>query len=204
MSVFKERGLRTRTIGLTGGIATGKTTVSNYVANVYQLPVFDADLYAREAVSPGSKILESIARRYGRGILRADGTLNRVQLGDIIFHDAAERSWLEEQIHPEVRDRLAKASQLHPDLAVLAVPLLFEAKMTDLCTEIWVVYCPPPQQLERLVARDRLSFEQAVSRIHSQMPIEEKCHLADVVLDNSSTQDYLLRQVDVALSRGCS
>lgn len=190
----------TRIIGLTGGIGTGKTTVSHYLATAYQLPVLDADIYARVAVQLGSPVLKAIAQRYGSDILLPDGTLNRRQLGQIVFSSPDERRWLEQQIHPYVRDRLVEAMHELPPRStpVLVVPLLFEAGMTDLVTEIWVVSCSRQQQMERLMQRDQLTLEQAQARINSQMPIEEKAARADVVLDNSSTLEALLRQVDAA------
>lgn len=192
-----------RIIGLTGGIGTGKSTVSHYLTTAYHLPVLDADIYAREAVQLGSPVLKAIAQRYGSDILLPDGTLNRRQLGQIVFSSPDERRWLEQQIHPYVRDRiLAELNTLersHSSTVVLVVPLLFEAGMTDLVTEIWVVRCSEQQQLERLMQRDHLTMEQAQARINSQLPIEEKCDRADVVLDNSSTPEALLKQVDAAI-----
>ncbi|MBW4577892.1 MAG: dephospho-CoA kinase [Aphanothece sp. CMT-3BRIN-NPC111] len=192
-----------RIIGLTGGIGTGKSTVSNYLASIHRLPVLDADVYARVAVQPGSPVLSQIAERYGAGVLLSDRTLNRRRLGEIVFSNPAERRWLEEQIHPYVRDRFlaeldALEAQQYPTV-VLVVPLLFEAGMTDLVTEIWVVYCSKEQQMQRLMERERLSLEQAQARINSQMPIEEKRDLASIVLDNSSTLESLIKQVDLAL-----
>lgn len=190
----------TRIIGLTGGISTGKSTVSHYLATTYQLPILDADIYARVAVAIGSPVLKAIAQRYGSDILLSDGSLNRQKLGEIIFNNLDERHWLEQQIHPDVRKRLVTAiDQLSTQTVVLVVPLLFEAGMTDLVTEIWVVYCSPQQQLERLMQRDQLTLEQAQARINSQMPIQEKCDRADVILDNSSSLEVLLKQVDAAL-----
>ncbi|MFB2971734.1 dephospho-CoA kinase [Aerosakkonema sp. BLCC-F183] len=190
-----------RLIGLTGGIGTGKTTVSNYLANSYKLPIFDADLYAREAVQPGSSILNNIAERYGADILAASGALNRQQLGNIIFNNPQEKYWLEQQIHPYVRDRFVDAIDKLPlnSTAVLVIPLLFEANMTDLVTEIWVVFVDEQQQLNRLIERDGLTLAQAKARINSQMPLQEKCNKADVILNNSSTLEALLKQVDAAL-----
>ncbi|HEY9853142.1 MAG TPA: dephospho-CoA kinase [Leptolyngbyaceae cyanobacterium] len=191
-------------IGLTGGIATGKTTVSNYLANTYNIPIFDADIYAREAVEPGSPILDKIVERYGKNILISDGKLDRKQLGNIIFNQPNERHWLEQQIHPYVRDRFQKAINELPlnATAVLAIPLLFEAKITCLVTEIWVVFAEKQQQLDRLINRDGLTLEQAEARINSQMSLEEKCQMADVVLDNSSTLENLLKQVDNIMYAG--
>jgi dephospho-CoA kinase len=192
-----------RTIGLTGGVGMGKTTVSNHLARVHQLPVLDADQLARKAVEAGSTVLQRIVERYGSSILCPDQTLDRLRLGEIVFNSPSERLWLEQQIHPYVRDRLSAnlaelAAQNHTT-AVVVVPLLFEAQMTDLVTEIWVVCCSIEQQIERMQQRDRLSFQQIQARIGSQMAIEEKMQQADVILNNDSTQEELIRQVDTAL-----
>ena len=189
-----------RILGLTGGIATGKTTVANYLASAYNLPILDADIYAREAVSVGSPILLEIAQRYGKKILLADGNLNREKLGEIIFNNQEERNWVEGLIHPYVGDRLREEIAISSaETLVLVVPLLFEAGMTHLVTEIWVVSCSEQQQLERLMQRNHLTLEQAQARIISQMPITEKIARADVVLDNSSTLEVLLKHVDAAI-----
>ena len=190
-----------RIIGLTGGIATGKSTVSKHLSQVHRLPVLDADVYAREAVQLGSPILRAIADRYGADVLLPDGSLNRQRLGDIVFHHAAEKRWLERQIHPYVRDRFTKAMQdfAEDQTVVQAIPLLFEAGLTDQVTEIWVVVCSEDQQLSRLMQRDRLSLEQAQARIRSQMPLAEKAARADVVLDNSGEVSALLEKVDRVL-----
>ncbi|MHC0061483.1 dephospho-CoA kinase [Nostoc sp. UIC 10890] len=189
-----------RIIGLTGGIATGKTTVTNYLASAYNLPILDADIYARDAVSLGSPILGVIAQRYGEQILLPDGNLNRQKLGEVIFNRQDERNWIDNLIHPYVRDRfLTEIAQSSSQTLVLVVPLLFEAGMTDLVTEIWVVHCSQEQQLQRLIQRNHLNREQAEARINSQLSIEEKVAHADVVLDNSSTLELLLKQVDIVL-----
>lgn len=185
----------------------GKTSVSEYLARTHNLPILDADVFARDAVEPGSSILEEIAERYGSGILLADGRLDRNRLGDIVFNSVAERLWLEQQIHPYVRARLETAIQTPPlrdvnryPTVVMAIPLLFEVRMTDLVTETWVVQCSPEQQLQRLIQRDRLAVEQATLRINSQMAIQKKIARADVVLDNSATLEHLHRQIDRALA----
>ena len=191
-----------RLIGLTGGIGTGKTTVSRYLADTYQIPVLDADIYAREAVQVGSPVLDEIVKRYDRTIQLPDGNLNRQLLGEIIFNNPQERRWLEDKIHPYVRDRFqSELKQLEADTVLLVVPLLFEANMTDLVTEIWVVRCCLQEQLRRLIERDRLSEQQAMARINSQLPVEKKVAAADVVLDNSSTLDSLLKQIDAAFKK---
>jgi dephospho-CoA kinase len=198
-------------IGLTGGIGMGKTTVSDYLAKTYQLPVLDADVYARATVQPGTIALEDIIDRYTSKILLPDGTLDRRQLGEIVFNQPSERTWLESQIHPYVRQALSRdrdrwIQQLSDQSVtiVMVIPLLFEAQMTDLVSEIWVVSCPSNQQIQRLMQRESLSQEQANARIFSQMAIAEKRDRADVVLENSSTVEDLLQQVDRAMNRPLS
>jgi dephospho-CoA kinase len=190
-------------IGLTGGIGAGKTTTSEYLASHHGLTVLDADFYAREAVALGSKGLEAIVERYGTQLLRLDHTLDRPQLAELIFQNATERQWLESLIHPYVRDRLSSTAHALSDqpIIVMDIPLLFEAQMMDLVSEIWVVYCDPQQQLCRLMARNHLTHEAAQVRIESQMPLREKCDRADVVLDNSGAVEALYAQVDQALQR---
>ncbi|MBC6419754.1 MAG: dephospho-CoA kinase [Prochloron sp. SP5CPC1] len=189
-----------RLIGLTGGIGTGKSAVSRYLADKYQLPILDADIYAKEAVTPNSPIWRQIVNRYGTTIQLPDGGLNRKVLGEIIFNNPTEKSWLEGKIHPYVRERfLSEGQQLKADTVVLVIPLLFEAQMTDLVTEIWVVSCSDKQQLERLIERDRLTPEQARARIQSQLLLSTKIAGADLILDNSSTLEHLQFQIDTAL-----
>lgn len=203
-----DRQTGQRIIGLTGGIAMGKTTVAQYLASAHNLPLLDADIYARAAVRPGCPALEAIVERYGGEILLPDGSLDRQRLGSIIFSNSEERLWLEAQIHPHVRHRLQTdlyASAQHP-VVVAVIPLLFEANMIDLVTEIWVVHCSQTEQTERLMQRTpsaaghSLTMKQAQARIKSQMPIEQKVAQATIVLDNSSTLEALFRQVDLALS----
>ena len=186
-----------RIIGLTGGIATGKTTVSNYLAQHYHLPVLDADVYAKEAVSRDSSILREILARYGDRVKLADGNLNRSVLGDIIFTNSAERLWLESKIHPVVRDRFTQElQQLNKTIVILSIPLLFEANLTDLVTEIWVVICDRNTQLSRLEQRNNLTLQQAQNRINSQLPLAEKVAQADVVIENNSTLEKLYQECD--------
>ena len=184
----------------------GKTTITDYLATAHQIPVLDADIFAREAVEPDFPILTELVKRYGPSVLQPDRTLDRARLAQVIFNSAAERLWVEQQIHPFVRDRLitglATLAAQGKTIAVVAVPLLFEARMTDLVTEIWVVRSSEAQQIERLRQRDQLSTEQILARISSQMPIEKKIERADVVLDNDSTVTALFEQVDRAIGLG--
>ncbi len=191
-------------IGLTGGISTGKTTVSNYLSSRYKLPVLDADIYAREATALGSPILSEIFNHWGHFLRQSDGGLNRQALGEIIFNDVAAKQWLEAKIHPFVRNRfeqeLAKLQQDgQQETVIFAIPLLFEANLTHLVTEIWVVSCDRTTQLTRLQARNNLSQEQALARIDSQLPMAQKIAQADHVLDNSGNIAELYQQCDLLL-----
>ena len=184
----------------------GKTTVSTYLETHHQLTVLDADIYARDAVVPGSQAIAAITDRYGPTILLTDGTLDRPALGTRIFTDPAERRWVEAQIHPFVRMKLIqnrdRVLQESPDRpVVLVVPLLFEAGMTDLVTETWVIYCSHDRQLQRLMTRSNLSEAQAQARTSSQLDIQIKCSKATWVLDNSTQVADLYAQIDRAISR---
>jgi dephospho-CoA kinase len=190
-----------RLIGITGGIGTGKSTVTNYLHSHHNLPIWDADLYSRSAVALGSPILVAISQRYGGDILQPDGTLDRQQLGRIVFPNPQERHWLETQIHPYVRSCFeAEIDSLDLNAtAVLAIPLLFEAHMTDLVTEIWVVTCDLSAQLDRIITRDRITKAEAEARISSQMPLADKVALADVAINNSTTIANLEQQIETSI-----
>jgi dephospho-CoA kinase len=192
-----------RLIGLTGGIATGKSTVAAYLHDRHNIPILDADSYAREAVEIHSPILTAIADRYGAEILHSDGSLKRGPLGEIIFNHPGERAWVESQIHPYVKRGFQQAlSALRAaPIVVLMIPLLFEAQLTAWVTEIWVVACDPATQLTRLMVRNGLTKTQALARINSQMPLAVKVDRADVVLVNDHTREHLHEQIDQALRK---
>ena len=183
-----------RIIGITGGIACGKTTVANYLGDRYGLPILDADVYARSALTEEN--LRLIGDRYGQGIFHPDGSLDRRRLAQIIFADPAEKKWLESLIHPYVRDKLVHGIKAHfPHTVVAVVPLLFEANMTDLVSEIWLIHCPKELQLERLIQRNQLSQTEAEQRINSQQPASAKIPFVDHVLDSSLPLEQLYQQV---------
>ena len=189
-----------RLIGLTGGIATGKTTVSNYLARKYHLPILDADVYAKEAVEGDSPILQNVFDRYGDKIILPDRSLNRSALGNIVFNNSKEKQWLESQIHPYVRHRFQQELQrATADTIVLDIPLLFEANLTDTVTEIWVVNCDRSTQINRLQQRNSLTQAQAEARIDSQIPLAEKVAAANIVLDNDRDLERLFHQIDLAI-----
>ena len=176
-----------RRIGLTGGIASGKSSVGLWLAQ-QGLPVLDADQFAREALEPGRQATNTVLQRYGVRVEAEEGAaVDRAALGRIVFQDTAERRWLEQLIHPIVRERFDQALGFHAKApaVVLMIPLLFEAGLESLCSEIWLVDCDESQQLARLIARDGLSPEAAQARIAAQWPLSRKRGLADHVITNS-------------------
>ena len=201
-----------RRIGLTGGIASGKSSVGSYIATL-GLPVLDADIYSRRALANGTPASEAVLQRYGDRVRQpqdsidpdhsASPTINRSALGQIVFNDPKERMWLEQLIHPIVQDSFEQEIALQPKTTVLVlmIPLLFEASLQTICSEIWVVQCDPEQQLKRLCRRDGLEASAALARIKSQWPLSEKCKRADLVLDNNSNHDVWKAQVTSQLNR---
>lgn len=189
-------------IGLTGGIATGKSTVSNYLQDKYLLPVIDADIIAREAVMINSPIYWAIVDRFSEDILWDHGDINRVKLGDIVFNNQAEKTWLEKQIHPWVRQEIInRVKELKESIIVVVIPLIFEAKMTDLVDKIWVVICEEEKQLKRLMMRNNLTEKEAIIRINSQLPLSEKIKLAHETIDNNDTLENLYQQIDRIMAK---
>ena len=198
-------------IGLTGGIASGKSSVARYLQDL-GIVVLDADRYAHEALKAGSQASEAVLKRYGRQVEAAPNcdieqssgqrNINRRELGRIVFNNQDERRWLEQTIHPLVRARFELELAKHPETStvVLMIPLLFEADLTELVSEIWVVHCLPAQQLERLKQRDGLSTAEAEARINAQWPMSRKCEQADLLLDNCSAPTRWERQIQTRLA----
>ena len=191
-------------VGLTGGIASGKSTVSRRLAEHHAIPVIDADAIAREVVAPGRPALWLIARTFGRDVLTADGALDRPRLGEMVFGDAAARARLNRITHPFIIGMMAWRLGVallvrRAPLVVLDTPLLFETRnLLPLCTVTVVVTCSREQQLERLMARSdgTLTEVQAEQRIASQMPLEQKAQMADFVIDNGGAAVDLPEAVD--------
>lgn len=182
---------RIRVIGLTGGIATGKSSVARFFAE-RGVPVIDADQLARDAVLPGTPALTQIIERFGRGMLTHDGTLDRKRLGDLVFSDPEKRRQLENILHPEIRrlaeERIAQAASAGHERLIYMAPLLIEAGATDRVDDIWVVTVRPEVQLDRLMRRDGITREQAERIVGSQMPLPEKARYGSVVIDNSGSE----------------
>ena len=183
------RGIKV--IGLTGGIATGKSSVAQFFEK-RGVPTIDADQLARDAVQPGSPALERIVELFGREILMHDGLLDRKRLGDLIFQEPEKRRQLEGILHPVIRnlaeERIAQAAEAGHQRVIYMAPLLIEAGATDRVDTVWVVTVRPEIQLERLMQRDGINREQAERIIGSQMPLSEKERYGSVVIDNSGTE----------------
>ena len=190
-----------RRIGLTGGIASGKSSVAALLEE-RGCPVLDADVYAREALAPGTSASNAVVARYGERV-KKDGTseIDRAGLGSIVFNDPNERSWLEQLVHPIVQRRFDDALRSLPDapIVILMIPLLFEAGLEAWCSEIWVVRCTALQQKERLMARNNCTEAEAMQRIAAQWPIDIKAQRADSVINNSGLIDGLQDQLDALL-----
>jgi dephospho-CoA kinase len=185
-------------IGLTGGIATGKSTVAAELSS-HGATVIDADALAREVVEPGTPALEEVAARFGPAVIATDGRLDRAGLGSIVFADPSARRDLERITHPRVRDlmqqRIAAALAADADLIVAEVPLLFETQSEGLYEGVMLVYAPANVQLERLMARDGIDEHAARQRLSAQIPIDEKRARATWVIDNSGSVDMTREQV---------
>ena len=189
-------------VGLTGGIATGKSLVSHRLAELGALMV-DADTIAHDVMKQGTPAWKEVVNMFGREYLLPDGELNRKALGRVIFHDAARKEQLNQIVHPRVFERISQAiveiineTEAPDTIVILDVPLLYESGMYRDVSDIIVVYATPAQQLERLMARDPLTEVDARARIHSQLSIEEKKEKADMFIDNSGTIEETLAQVD--------
>lgn len=191
-------------VGLTGGIATGKSTVSRMLKQ-RNFPVIDADLISREVVKPGKPAYRKIVSSFGEEVLLSNEEIDRKKLGNIIFSDPAKREELNEIVHPAVRkEMLLKRDELIKEkekLIVLDIPLLFESKLTHMVEKVIVVYTTEVMQLNRLRNRDNISCEDAVNRINSQLSIEKKAEMADEVIDNNGTVKETENQLNDLLRR---
>ncbi|ERS91132.1 dephospho-CoA kinase [Halomonas sp. PBN3] len=185
-------------IGLTGGIASGKSTVARAFAAL-GAPWVDADDVAREVVEPGEPALAEIAERFGARVLNDDGTLDRRTLREIVFQDEGERRWLESVTHPRIRERLiAHLERLAADGApyvLLVTPLLFESGQVAMVDRALVIDVPEALQIERTAARDGVDADQAQRIVAAQMPRAERLARADDVLDNGGSEAEMRRQV---------
>ncbi|ETT82587.1 dephospho-CoA kinase [Viridibacillus sp. FSL R5-0477] len=185
-------------IGLTGSIASGKSTVAEMLKELH-LPIIDADLVARVVVEPGTETLKQIVEAFGEEVLLDDGTLDRPKLGSIIFHEPAARKTLNDIIHPAIRqEMLRQRDELLENGSkdiVMDIPLLFESRLQHFVEKILVVTVTEETQLKRLMERNNLSEKEAMARISSQLPLSEKEKGADAVIYNNNSLESTREQL---------
>lgn len=190
----------TSVIGLTGGIATGKSTASN-ILKEHGFYIVDADIASRKAVEKGSTGLKQVQEVFGDQAI-IDGEMNRQYVGSVVFKDESMRLKLNNIIHPIVREIMDAEKKLGLEKGknvIMDIPLLFENKLQDTVDETWLVYTTEETQISRLKQRNQLSDDEATSRIQSQMPIEEKKQLADEIIDNNGTLEELAQNIETLI-----
>ncbi|MEY8756130.1 dephospho-CoA kinase [Peribacillus frigoritolerans] len=190
-------------IGITGGIASGKSTVSLYLQEL-GFTIVDADLASRAVVEPGEEAYHQVVKAFGEDILLTDGNIDRVKLGSIIFNDQEKRLLLNGIVHPAVRNwmrvKTEAALASGEETVFMDIPLLFESKLTFMVDKTLLIYVDEQVQLKRLMNRNGLSETEALARINSQMPLADKKALADAVIDNNGDINETKRQVKAILS----
>lgn len=184
-------------LGVTGGIASGKSTVVNFFKKE-GFPVVDGDIVAREVVEPGSEGLNALEEMFGSEILQKDGSLDRKKLGSLIFQNEQKRQVLNKTLDPFIRGEIEKQTaeaKNKSDLVIVDIPLLFEGHYEAMMSAVAVVYVTPEIQLKRLMNRNDLSEKAALARINSQLSLEQKKKRADIVFDNCNSQERTKEQV---------
>lgn len=191
-------------IAVTGGIACGKTVVSREISK-FGAKIISADAIAHELSEPGQPIYNAYVRHFGTSILDSDDQLNRKKIGGIVFNDMKERKWIDYATHPlllnSVRENLVYAQECGYPIAVLDVPLLFEAGWDYLADEIWVVWLSKARQFRRLMYRNKLNMFEASARINAQMDVRKKRALADVIINNNRPRPELKAYVEKLMNR---
>ena len=186
-------------IGLTGGIAAGKSMVSEFLAELGAW-ILDADAISREVVEPGTEGLKAIAAEFGEKVIMPDGSLDRKALGAEVFGDPQKLERLNGILHPiikaEMLRRAAEIEERHPeDIVIFDVPLLIESGWQDVADEVWLVSAPIEQRIRRIAMRDGLDEKQAMERISAQMTDEQKAKYADVIINNGGSIQELEERV---------
>ncbi|WAC07062.1 MAG: dephospho-CoA kinase [Thermodesulfobacteriota bacterium] len=186
-------------VGLTGGIASGKTTIADMFKKEGAY-IIDIDMISREVVKPGKPAWGEVVHIFGKEVLNEDQTLNRKKVGDIVFSDAEKRKKLEDIIHPEIaKERLIKINEIAKKndraIVIIDVPLLIETNKQDTVDKVVLVYTSPQGQVERMVKRDGFSLEEANNRLAAQMPIEKKKKFAHFIITNDGPCEKIQKEV---------
>ena len=195
MDILQKSKHNQRRIGLTGGIASGKTTITNYIKKHKNIPILDADNISRELIKPNTYGYKKILDYFGNKIIdnknNSERAINRKLLRKIIFKNSESKEWIEKLLHPLIKEKMIEECNQYKNnqTIVLVIPLLFEAKFEDICTEIWLVKCPKEIQKKRLITRDKISEKEASDSINLQLSFEEKSKFSDIILDNSDDQN---------------
>ena len=189
-----------RRIGLTGGIASGKSTISEYIKTHTKFPILDADNISKELIKPNTIGYKKILDYFGNQIIdkkSSEKAINRKVLRKIIFENEKDRAWVQKLLHPLIKDTMIKECNQYKnnEIILLVIPLLFEAKFEDICTEIWLVKCTELEQMQRLVRRDKISEEEARKILKLQLTFEAKTEFSDVILDNSDDRNRWIDKV---------
>lgn len=190
-----------KVIGLTGGIASGKSTVSELLT-AHGFKVVDADIAARQAVAKGTKGLEQVKAVFGEAAIDKDGNMDRAYVGDVIFNHPEKRLELNEIVHPIVHDIMQQEKEDYLKQGfnvIMDIPLLFENELQDTVDEVWLVYTSESIQIERLMERNDLSMEDAKARVYSQISIDKKRRMADHEIDNRDTKLELKQNLEQLL-----
>lgn len=175
----------TYVVGLTGGIGSGKSTIADEFAAL-GVPIIDADIVAREVVAKGSPLLAEIATHFGADILNEDGELNRAKLRQIVFNQPEEKTWLNNLLHPAIRNEMLKQlDEVNFPYALWVVPLLIENKLTEFCHRVLIVDVSPEIQLERTLKRDKSNIDTIKNIIQSQVSRTERLSYADDIIENN-------------------
>ena len=191
-------------LGLTGGIATGKSTADHFFKQK-GIPIIDADQITHDLYQVGKSAWKKIKDQFGREYLNSDQTINRKKLGQLVFNDQNELELLNKITHPlvheeidrQIKQEISKKSRL----VILDIPLLFESHAEKMCDQVLVITLPEDMQITRLMERNNLTKEQAIARIHSQMPLSEKEAKATYVISNSGTVNDLYEKLDNLLNK---
>ena len=191
MDILQKLKNNQRRIGLTGGIASGKTTITNYIRIHKNIPILDADNLSRELIKPNTYGYKKILNYFGDEIIDNKSNIvqeiNRKLLRNIIFKHSESKEWIEKLLHPLIKEKMIEECSQYKNnqTILLVIPLLFEANFEDICTEIWLVKCPSELQKKRLITRDEISEKEAYEIINFQLSFEEKRKLSDIILDKS-------------------